>query len=110
MLNLALNGAHCFPLRGASSVRIDQKTFYILFFQVVPHNPLGSHGLYFHTWSETVCESVHVRKRAHAKACVCESAHHRKRALGVAKRPRESHSAKPAARKPIFLEKGKNLG
>ena len=57
-----------------------------------------------------VCESVRQQKRASAKACVCESVHHWKGVLGVAKRPRESHSAKPAARKPIFLEKGKNLG
>ena len=52
-----------------------------------------------------VCESVRLRKRASAKACVCESEHHWKRALGVAKRPRESHSAKPRRQKAYFLRK-----
>ena len=37
MLNLPLNAAHCFALRGVSSIRNHQKTFYISIFQV----PLG---------------------------------------------------------------------
>ena len=52
-----------------------------------------------------ICESERLRKRASVKACVCESVHHWKRALGVAKRPRESHSAKPRRQTAYFFRK-----
>ena len=56
-----------------------------------------------------IWESVRLRKRASAKACVCESVHHRKRGFGVAKRPRESHSAKARRQTAYFLRKRRKL-
>ena len=40
MLNLPLCAAHWFALRGASCIRIYQKTFYILYFQVYSRVPM----------------------------------------------------------------------
>ena len=51
------------------------------------------------------CVAVQGRCRPDAEACDCEKLHHRKRVLGVAKRPRESHSAKPRRQNSYFLRK-----
>ena len=40
MPNVALDGAHCFALRGASMIRIHQESDYITDFQVYLRNPM----------------------------------------------------------------------